>query len=74
MLSIDQSGQNSFMVVLIACKNEGDPIKSEGAKVATRLYVNFSDIPWHSIHRQCWDLAEIRIHSSIYACPHYLQK
>ena len=75
MLSIVQSGQNSFMVVLMTCKNEEDPIKSEGARVATRLYVNFSDIPGHSIvHRQCWDLAEIRIHSSIYACPHNLQK
>ena len=49
MLSIVQSGQNSFMVVLITCKNEKDPIKSEGARVATRLYVNFSDIPGHSI-------------------------
>ena len=41
--------QNSFMVVLITCKNEEDPIKSEGARVATMLYVNFSDIPGHSI-------------------------
>ena len=50
MLSIVQAGQNSFMVVLITCKNEEDPIKSEGARVATRLlYVNFSDIPGHSI-------------------------
>ena len=37
------------MVVLITCKNEEDPIKSEGARVATRLYVNFSVIPEHSI-------------------------
>ena len=29
------------MVVLITYKNEGDPIKNKGAKVATRLYVNF---------------------------------
>ena len=73
MLSIVQSGQNSFMVVLITCKNEEDPIKSEGARVAKRLYVNFFR---HSkaLHRQCWDLAEIRINSSIYARPHYLQK
>ena len=49
MLSIVQSGQSPFMVVLIACKNEEDPIKSEEARVATRLYVNFSDIPGHSI-------------------------
>ena len=49
ILSIVQSGQNSFMAVLIACKNEEDPIKNEGARVATRLHVNFSDIPGHSI-------------------------
>ena len=49
MLSFVQSGQNSLMVVLITCKNEEDPIKSEGTRVATRLYVNFSDIPGHSI-------------------------
>ena len=29
------------MVVLVTCKNEKDPIKNEGAKVATR-YVDFS--------------------------------
>ena len=37
------------MVVLITCKNEEDPIISEEARVATWLYVNFSDIPGHSI-------------------------
>ena len=31
------------MVVLIACKNEQDPIKNEGARVFTTLYINFSD-------------------------------
>ena len=31
------------MVVLITCKNEEDPIKNEGAKVFTTLYINFSD-------------------------------
>ena len=27
------------MVVLVTCKNEEDPIKNEGARVLTRLYV-----------------------------------
>ena len=30
------------MIVLITCKNE-DPIKNEGARVFTTLYINFSD-------------------------------
>ena len=32
-----------FMVVLIACKNEENPIKNEGARVFTTLYINFSE-------------------------------
>ena len=31
------------MVVLVTCKNEEDPIKNEGARVATTLYIDFSD-------------------------------
>ena len=31
------------MVVLTTCKNEEDPIKNEGARVFTTLYINFSD-------------------------------
>ena len=31
------------MVVLVTCKNEEDPIKKEGARVFTTLYINFSD-------------------------------
>ena len=31
------------MVVLVTCKNEEDPIKNEGARVFTILYINFSD-------------------------------
>ena len=32
-----------FMVVLLTCKNEEDPIKNGGAGVFTTLYINFSD-------------------------------
>ena len=32
------------MVVLITGKNKEDPIKNEGARMATRLYVIFSDV------------------------------
>ena len=31
------------MVVLLTCKNKDDPIKSEGARVFTTLYIDFSD-------------------------------
>ena len=31
------------MGFLVACKNEEDPIKDEGAKVVTTLFINFSD-------------------------------
>ena len=31
------------MVVLVTCKNEEDPIKKEGARVLTTLYIDFSD-------------------------------
>ena len=31
------------MDVLVTCKYEKDPIKNEGARVFTTLYINFSD-------------------------------
>ena len=34
------------MVVFVTCKNEEDPIKSEGTRVLTRLYVTCSDAQW----------------------------
>ena len=32
------------MGVLVACKNEEDPIKNEGARVVTTLVTDFSDV------------------------------
>ena len=32
-----------FMGVLVACKNEAIPIKNEGARVVTTLFIDFSD-------------------------------
>ena len=31
------------MGLLVACKNEEDPIKNEGARVVTALFIIFSD-------------------------------
>ena len=33
----------AFMLVLVTCKNEEDPIKNEGTRVLTSLYIDFSD-------------------------------
>ena len=30
------------MGLLVACKNEEDPIKNEGARVVTTLFINYS--------------------------------
>ena len=40
---IEQKLLNSDVAVLVTCKNEEDPIKNEGARVLTTLYINFSD-------------------------------
>ena len=32
----------NFMGVLVACKNEEDPIKNEGSRVVTTLFIDFS--------------------------------
>ena len=31
------------MIVLVTCKSQEDPIKSEGARVVTTLSINFKD-------------------------------
>ena len=31
------------MGLLVTCKNEEDPIKNEGSRVVTTLFINFSD-------------------------------
>ena len=31
------------MGLLVACKNEEEPINNEGARVVTTLFINFSD-------------------------------
>ena len=36
-------GIHDFMTVFDTCKNEEDPIKNEGARYATTLYIDFSD-------------------------------
>ena len=33
-----------IIVVLLTCKNKEDPINNKGARVFTKLYINFSDV------------------------------
>ena len=45
------------MGLLVACKNEEDLIKNEGARVVTTLFINFSDAQWQltmkSVMKSC---------------------
>ena len=41
--SFVRPGIISFIVVLVTCKTDEDPIKNEGARVFTTLYINFTD-------------------------------
>ena len=34
----------AFMAILVTCKKGEDPIKNEGARVTTSLFVDFSDV------------------------------
>ena len=41
------------MDVLVTCKNEEDPIKNEGARVVTTLFINFKDAQWGAYSKIC---------------------
>ena len=62
------------MDVLVTCKYVEDPIKNEGARVATTLYSNFSDaqgqITLESVVVSGRNLNSSKFH----ACPRYLQE
>ena len=63
------------MVVLLTCKNKEDPIKTEGTRVFTTLYIDFSDAQgqitlesvvvssrnWNSFKRSCMSLLPTRM-------------
>ena len=53
-----------FIVVLVTCKNEEDPIKIEGTRVLTSIYVGFSDAQGELICSQRWNTGEIGTHPS----------
>ena len=53
------------MGVLVACKNEDDLIKNEGARVVTTLLIDFSDTQGQ-LTQKSETLAEIQTHPSFY--------
>ena len=59
------------MVVLLTCKNKEDPIKNEGARVFTTLYVKFSDaqgqitLEWVVVSGRNWNSSKLLCMSSL---------
>ena len=60
------------MVVLLTCKNKEDPIKNEGGRVFTTLYIVFSDAQWQMtlksvvLSSQNWNSSKL---SYMYSLP-----
>ena len=52
------------MGLLVACKNEEDSIKNEGARLVTTLFINFSDAQWQLTLKSVRNLAQIQTHQS----------
>ena len=63
------------MCLLVACKNEEDPIKNEGARVVTTLFINCSDAQGQltpkSVMESC---RNIQTHPSFNSCPYCMQE
>ena len=62
------------MVILVTCKNkeEKDTIKNIGARVVTRLFINFSDAQGQLTQYSAMGFYEILTYSSFYDCPCFL--
>ena len=62
------------MDVLVTCKYEEYPIKNEGARVVTTLYINIFDAKGQITQKSAWYMVEIRTHPSFHVCPSNLQE
>ena len=63
------------MAILFTFKSEEDPIKIEGARLATTQNNDFfQTLEGNLLHSQRSDLAEIRTHPRYYSYPCYLQE
>ena len=58
----------------MACKNEGDPIKNEGARVVTTLFINFSDTRGQLTPKSVMESCQIQTHPSHNGRACYLQE
>ena len=50
-----------FMVFLVTCKNEEDPIKNEGGRVVTLLFIDLSDAQGQPKLVSHWDASNLRL-------------
>ena len=57
------------MVGLLTCKNEDDSIKNEGARMLTRVYINFSDTQGQLTPQSVLETGR----TSFNGCPHTCQ-
>ena len=62
------------MGLLVACKNEEDPIKNEGARVVTTLFINFSDAQGQLTPKSVMESCRNSTHPSFYGWSCYLQE
>ena len=62
------------MGFLVACKNEEDPMKNEGARVDTTLFIDFSDAQGQLTPKSVMESCRYQTHWSFYGCPCYLQE
>ena len=62
------------MDLLVACKNEEDPIKNEGARVVTTLFINFGRSRAANSEVSDGILPEIQTYPSFNGWSCYLQE
>ena len=62
------------MYVLVTYKDKENQMENEGAKVVTKLSINFKRLKGRKLHNKWWDLDGIQTHPSFYSCPSYLQE
>ena len=62
------------MCVLVACKNEEDPIENEGARMVTTLFIDFSDAQWQLTPMSVMESCRKSNSSKLYGWSCYLQE